>query len=93
MLNDKQKHVRVAAVIGLATLPVAFIHNIGFWWALLIMLIIGTIAFVGKEIVDKYKPNPTGFDRMDLVADFAGFACGAIVAFMGYFGWLIYLIF
>ena len=91
-MNDKTKHTLLAAVIGLTTLPIAFYKSIGFWWALLIMLIIGTMASVGKEINDKYKPQPTGFDRMDLVADFLGFACGAIVAFLVYYGWQIILI-
>ena len=35
---------------------------------------IATIIFIGKEIYDIYKPNPTGFDIKDLLADYTGFS-------------------
>ena len=42
----------------------------------MIGFLISTIIFVVKEICDKYKKNPTGFDLADLFADYIGFAGG-----------------
>jgi hypothetical protein len=79
MKNDKTKHVIVGSCFGLLTLPISYFT--GLWWALLITLVFGTIVFVAKEINDKYKPNPTGFDKADLQADFYGWISGAILSF------------
>jgi len=92
MKNDKQKHITVGRLIGIVTLPVAFIPNMGFWWALLLTFIFGSLIFVGKEIVDKYKPQPTGFDRIDLAADYIGYAQAVVVSYLLYQGWQIYLL-
>jgi len=79
MKNDKLQHFGVGIFIGLLTLPISTFC--GLWWALLITLVLGTIIFVAKEINDKYKPNPTGFDKADLQADFYGWISGAILSF------------
>ena len=73
-MNDKTKHFAVGLLVGLAALPISYFT--GLWWALLITLVIGTIIFVWKEINDKYKPNPTGFDKADLFVDYLGFGIG-----------------
>jgi len=78
-MNDKTKHVIVGLLVGLTALPISYFC--GLWWALLITLVLGTIIFVWKEINDKYKPNPTGFDKADLQADFLGWIGGAILSF------------
>lgn len=60
---DLFKHFIASALICL--ILVIFLPT---WVAGLITLGIG----IGKEIYDKYKPNPTGFDIVDLVADVIG---------------------
>ena len=88
-MNDKAKHFAVGLLVGLAALPISTFC--GLWWALLITLVFGSIIFVGKEISDKfdinfwfYKHKMTGFDKIDLVADYLGWLSGAIVS---YFIW------
>lgn len=39
---------------------------------LLPTILIASVFFIGKEVWDKYKPNPTGFDLLDLLADYIG---------------------
>ena len=78
-MNDKIKHFIVGSCFGLLTLPIS--HFLGLWWALLITLVLGTIIFILKEINDVYKPNPTGFDKADLQADYLGWIAGAILSF------------
>lgn len=39
---------------------------------ILYTVLIASVFFIGKEVWDKYKPNPTGFDWLDLVADYLG---------------------
>ena len=91
-MNDKQKHLFVGRLTGIATLPIAFINGIGFWWALLITFVAGTFAFIGKELYDVYKPRPTGFDRVDLASDYIGYAQAVVVSYLLYHGWQIILI-
>ena len=43
-------------------------------------LIFSSIIFIGKEIYDKYKPNPTGFDKLDLFCDYVGWGIGVFIA-------------
>lgn len=38
--------------------------------------IASSVVFIGKEIYDKYKPNATGFDKVDLFADYLGWGIG-----------------
>ena len=66
---DKIKHFAVGAVLGLLTL----------WFPIIWVLIIATIVFVNKEIYDCYKPQPTGFDCMDILADYIGLATTIII--------------
>lgn len=67
--KDKILHFIVGLVFGLSYYFVAL-------WSVLF----GTVIFVGKEVYDIYKPNPTGFDWMDILADYLGFAIGLTIA-------------
>ena len=67
MKNDKLKHFIVGVGLGSAT----YFSN---HW--LLGLGISSSAFIGKEIFDKYKKNPTGFDEVDLFVDYLGFVIG-----------------
>ena len=78
-MNDKTKHFIVGGLIGLLTLPISYFC--GLWWALWIVCFCSLPIFIGKEIFDVYKPNPTGFDKMDLLADYLGLIAGAIISF------------
>ena len=40
--------------------------------SLLFTVLIASVIFIGKEVWDKYKPQPTGFDWLDLIADYIG---------------------
>lgn len=80
IMNDKTKHVICGAVIGLLSLPLSLFT--GLWWAYLIVAGFATFIFVGKEIYDVYKPYPTGFDKMDLEADYIGLIVGFIISFL-----------
>lgn len=40
--------------------------------SLLFTVLIASVIFIGKEVWDKYKPQPTGFDWLDLLADYIG---------------------
>ena len=68
MKTDKLLHGLVGFAFGLVY---AYIG----WWS----LIFGTIVFFSKEIYDKYKPNPTGFDWWDIAADYAGLLIGLLI--------------
>ena len=70
--TDKIKHVAVGAVFGLLTI----------WIPIIWVLIFATIVFVNKEIYDCYKPQPTGFDWWDILADYIGFAVGLSIAIL-----------
>jgi VanZ family protein len=79
MKNDKLQHFAVGLLVGLAALPISYFT--GLWWALWIVCFCSLPIFIGKEIFDVYKPNPTGFDKMDLLADYIGLVGGAILSF------------
>ena len=68
MKTDKLLHGLVGLAFGL------LYAYIGFW-----SLIFGTIVFFNKEIYDKYKPNPTGFDWLDIAADYTGLLIGLLI--------------
>ena len=68
MKTDKLLHGLVGLAFGL------LYAYIGFW-----SLIFGTIVFFNKEIYDKYKPNPTGFDWWDIAADYTGLFIGLLI--------------
>ena len=68
MKTDKFLHGLVGLAFGL------LYAYIGFW-----SLIFGTIVFFNKEIYDKYKPNPTGFDWWDIAADYTGLLIGLLI--------------
>ena len=68
MKTDKLLHGLVGFAFGL------LYAYIGFW-----SLILGSIVFFNKEIYDKYKPNPTGFDWWDIAADYTGLLIGLLI--------------
>ena len=72
--NDKQKHLLVGFVCGVLYSPVVFLWDINS--AIISNFIASSALFIGKEIYDKYKPNPTGFDKVDLFADYLGWGVG-----------------
>lgn len=75
--NDKQKHLMVGAIMGFLYFPVVFVWDINA--AIISNFIASSAVFIGKEIYDKYKPNATGFDKVDLFADYLGWGIGAWV--------------
>lgn len=81
-MNDKIKHIIVGGVAGIATLPLAFIT--GFANAFVAVFLLSSVVFFWKEYLDTIKPNPTGFDKVDLVADYMGLFIGYVVAFIIY---------
>ena len=82
-MNDKTKHFIVGSVAGIATLPFSFV--VGFTNAVVAVFLIASLIFFSKELYDKIKPLPTGFDKMDLIADYIGLATGYIISYIVYF--------
>ena len=64
---DLIKHFAVGIVFGVLT---------AFAW---VFAIIATFVFFGKEVFDAYKPKPTGFDWLDILADYLGLITGLIL--------------
>lgn len=60
--RDYILHFAVGLSFGLLYLISPLLHTI----------LIASVIFIAKEVYDKYKPNPTGFDWLDLVADYIG---------------------
>lgn len=75
--NDKQKHLIVGAIMGFMYFPVAFLWDVNA--AIISNFIASSAVFIGKEIYDKHKPNATGFDKVDLFADYLGWGVGVWV--------------
>ena len=73
-LSDKQKHMIVGFMCGFAYFPFPFFFDFNI--ALFANLFLSSVLFIGKEIYDKYKPKPTGFDKVDLFADYLGWGLG-----------------
>ncbi len=46
---------------------------------IVVVIVFACVISVGKEIYDKYKPNPTGFGLGDLLADFIGMVVGICI--------------
>ena len=84
-MNDKTKHVIIGAIFGVLSLPLSLLIGMANSYAA--MAVIATFVFFTKEWYDTIKPMPTGFDKMDLVADYLGLAVGFIIAFIG--KWII----
>ena len=55
-------HFGVGLALGLLYLIIPLPHTV----------LIASVIFIAKEVYDKYKPNPTGFDWLDLLADYLG---------------------
>lgn len=75
--NDKQKHLLVGFALGFLYFPFVFVWGVN--EALIANLIASSLIFIGKEVYDKYKPNATGFDKVDLFADYLGWGVGVWV--------------
>ena len=52
---------------------------VGFIFSLIGDFNLATTVFVGKEIYDCYKKNPTGFDLTDLACDYGGWCFGKFI--------------
>ena len=78
-MNDKTKHVIIGAIFGVLSLPLSLL--IGMADSTVAMSVIATLVFLTKEWYDPIKPMPTGFDKMDLVADYLGLFAGFILTF------------
>ena len=76
--TDKQKHLIVGFICGFMYSPFVSFYDIN--WVIGINLLLSSMMFIGKEVYDKYKPNPTGFDKVDLFADYLGWGVGVWVS-------------
>ena len=78
-MNDKTKHVIIGAIFGVLSLPLSLLIGMANSYAAI--AVIATFVFIMKEWYDTIKPTPTGFDKMDLVADYIGLFAGFILTF------------
>ena len=60
--SDYILHFGVGLAFGLPYLLIPLLHT----------ALIASVVFIAKEVYDKYKPNPTGFDWLDLFFDYLG---------------------
>ena len=60
--GDYILHFGVGLALGLPYLIIPLPHT----------ALIASVVFIAKEVYDKYKPVPTGFDWLDLLADYSG---------------------
>lgn len=67
--NDKLKHV----LVNFAIVLVVGVFNLKVGVALAI------VASISKELYDKYRPNGSGWDWKDLVADLIGIVIGILI--------------
>ena len=72
MQKDKIYHFSVGLVLAL--IGMVFL-------SLYLVIILGLVVFIGKEIYDTYKSSPTGFSGWDLLADGVGFVVGVLIYF------------
>ncbi len=59
---DLKSHFMVGFAFGLPYMTLPLLHTV----------LIASVVFIGKEVWDKHKPNPTGFDWLDLASDYLG---------------------
>lgn len=69
---DLPKHYVAGLLIGLLYVFVPLVY----------VVLFATLVFVGKEVYDVYKPVPTGFDFVDLAADYWGLIDSLLVVFV-----------
>lgn len=67
--NDKVKHV----LVNFAIVLIVGLFNIKVGVALAI------VASISKELYDKFRPNGTGWDWKDIVADLIGIVIGILI--------------
>ena len=84
-MTDKIKHIIAGFTLAVLMIPLTYFFD--FNAVVIWNFLISSVIFVWKEIHDKYKPHPTGFDKVDLFCDYLGWGFGCILSF-----WLIGLI-
>ena len=62
-LHDKVAHYIVGAIFGIAY---ALTNDVK-------ILLLSMAIFIGKEVFDCYKKNPTGFDVPDILSGMGGY--------------------
>ena len=72
--GDYILHFAVGVSLGLLYLIIPLPYTV----------LIASVIFIAKEVYDKYKPNPTGFDWLDLAADYSGLTISIFII------WLIF---
>ena len=70
--SDYILHFGVGFVFGLLYLALPF-------WS---VLIFASIIFIAKEIYDVYKPDPSGFSLLDLLADYLGLFTSTLLVWL-----------
>lgn len=78
MTHDKLAHLIGGFILSLVYLPLIIFFAPEL--AVGISLLFCSILFFGKEFFDKYKPNPTGFDTIDIFAGFIGWGIGTWIS-------------
>ena len=63
-LHDKLAHFLIISIITYLYIPLELLYCKGN----LVFILVVSIS-VGKEIIDEFKPNKTGFDTLDLFTD------------------------
>ena len=71
---DLKSHFMVGLIFGLPYLILPLLYTV----------LIASVVFIAKEVYDKYKPNPTGFDWLDLLFDYLGLTISILTI------WLIF---
>lgn len=66
--TDKIKHFAVTCLLTVGT--ALLLDNVA--WAIAVTFFVS----IAKEVYDRFKVNPTGFNLWDLAADGVGFATG-----------------
>lgn len=62
----------VGLAFGLPYLILPLLHTV----------LIASVVFIGKEVWDKYKPVPTGFDWLDLLFDYLGLTISILIIWL-----------
>ena len=68
-LHDKLAHFLIISIITYLYIPLELLYCKGN-----IIFILVALISVGKEIIDEFKSNKTGFDVLDLFTDMLAYA-------------------
>lgn len=69
---DLKLHFMVGLAFGLLYLILPLFYTV----------LIASVVFIAKEVYDKYKPNPTGFDWLDLLTDYIGLTISIFIIWL-----------